>query len=99
MLSLKSIPHPDESIVSRHMEGEAVLVHPSRGKVKVLNQVGAEVWKSIDGKKSVEAIVDDLAGRYAMDKQVLENDVLRFVGELLVRELIYLENQDLMGVG
>lgn len=93
MITLKSIPLPDAAIVSRHMEDEAVLVHPQRGKVKVLNQVGAEIWKQLDGAASIEEIVDHLVQRYPVERKILEADALHFISELFARELISLENQ------
>ena len=92
MINLNSIPTPTPSIASRIMDGEAVLVHPGRGKVKVLNELGAEVWRRLDGERSVRDIVEDLIRMYAVDRDTLEKDVIRFVESLRERDLVSLKN-------
>jgi hypothetical protein len=70
------------------MDGEAVLVHPGRGKVKVLNEIGAEIWKRLDGESPIRKIVDDLLLLYSVERIVLEQDVFRFIEGLKERDLI-----------
>jgi hypothetical protein len=70
------------------MDGEAVLVHPGKGKVKVLNEIGAEIWKRLDGETPIRKIVDDLLPLYSVERTVLEQDVLRFIEGLRERDLI-----------
>jgi hypothetical protein len=37
----------------RRLEHEAVVVLPDKGEVKVLNEVGAQIWALADGTRSV----------------------------------------------
>lgn len=70
------------------MDGEAVLVHPGRGEVKVLNRLGAEVWKRLNGVRTVRDVVEELILVYTVDQAVLEADVTRFIESLHTRELV-----------
>jgi hypothetical protein len=88
MINLDTIPIPVPSVASRIMDGEAVLVHPGRGKVKVLNEIGAEIWKRLDGESPIRKIVDDLLLLYSVERIVLEQDVFRFIEGLKERDLI-----------
>jgi coenzyme PQQ biosynthesis protein PqqD len=79
------------------MDHEAVLVHPGKGEVKVLNELGAEVWKRLDGSRTVDEIVDELIQVYAVGRDQLETDVVRFLDSLHERGLVGLQSADATG--
>jgi hypothetical protein len=62
---------------------EAVVIRQSVPEVMVLNGVAAEVLERLDGKTAVAGLVGALAPLYDVAPDVLEQDVLRFLGELL----------------
>ena len=88
MLELENIPMPNADILSRVVDNEAVLVLPDKGKVKVLNEVGAAVWQLIDGKRNIQQISAEISEQFEGDKQAIEVDILRFITELIDREII-----------
>ena len=45
-----TIPQPNPEAIGRIVDREAVIVLPQKGKVKVLNEVGAAIWDLIDGQ-------------------------------------------------
>jgi hypothetical protein len=94
MPDLNSIPTPIPTIASRILDHEAVLVHPSKGKVKVLNELGAEIWKRLDGVRTIGEITDDLLQVYAVSRADLERDVIGFFESLLERDLITIRDPD-----
>ena len=91
MISLDSVPIPNPQVVDRLLEGEAVLVHPTRGKVKVLNEVGAAIWSSLDGVASAREIAAQICSRYAVERETAEQDTLAFLESLQERDLIGLK--------
>ncbi len=90
MITLDSIPTPNPQVVGRYLDGEAVLVHPVRGKVKVLNEVGAAIWAALDGVSSAREIAGQVRSRYEVGKDTAEGDTLAFLQSLLDRDLISL---------
>jgi len=88
MITLNTIPIPNPEVVDRVMEDEAVLVHPARGKVKVLNEVGAVIWTAIDGVRSAREIARAVFDQYAVDIDQAEADTLVFLNTLLEKDLI-----------
>jgi hypothetical protein len=88
MISLDTVPSPNPEVVDRVMEDEAVLVHPVRGKVKVLNEVGATIWSAVDGVASAREIAGRICRHYTVEKDVAEKDTLEFLNALLERDLI-----------
>ena len=93
MITLEHIPVPNPAVASQLMDGEAVLVHPMQGKVKVLNDVGAFIWKSLDGCTSAAGIASAVTAAYAVSRETAEQDTLHFLESLLARQLISIESR------
>jgi hypothetical protein len=70
------------------LEDEAVVVLPDRGQVKVLNEVGAQIWTLADGTRSVREIAAAVCRVYAVPPAVAEADTLTFLAELRQKGLI-----------
>ena len=88
LIQIDSIPIPNPNVASRIMEGEAVLVHPEKGKVKVVNALGAFIWQRLDGQHDVGQIVDEICRQHQVDPKTAEVDTIRFLKSLLERDLI-----------
>jgi pyrroloquinoline quinone biosynthesis protein D len=90
---LDSVPRQAPSVVSRLIDGEAVLVHPGQGKVRVLNPVGARLWELANGDRTAGDIVWIIASEYEVDPARAEADVLAFYSDLVDRGVLTLTNQ------
>ena len=87
MAGLESILSQSTSIVTRKTGNEYVLVPITNNiadmnSVYTLNETGAFIWEHIDGKRSVEEIIDELTNEYNIDKQNAESDVLTFIDKM-----------------
>ena len=77
----------DPTVVYREIAGEAILV-PIRRKVAdmdsvyTLDSVGADIWKLIDGERTVPDILVALLGEYDVEADVLSRDLDEFVEQL-----------------
>ncbi len=89
-LTLNSYPAPSEHARGRRLEHEAVIVLPDRGEVKVLNEVGAQIWTLADGTRSVRDIAAALCVEYEVPPAEAEADTLTFLAELQQKGLITL---------
>ena len=87
-LTLNSCPAPAERVRSRRLEHEAVVVLPDKGEVKVLNEVGAQIWMLADGSRTVRDIVTALCAEFEASPVVVEADTLKFLAELQQKGLI-----------
>jgi len=56
-----------------------------KGTMHQLNLVGGMIWERCDGRRSLEQIVDELAGEFAVGREELEDDVSEFVADLVKR--------------
>ena len=88
MLTLESIPIPNDNILSRIIDDEAVLILPEQGKVKVINEVGAAIWTLLDGKNSIQQIIEEICTQFDVDEATAEMDTLKFIGDLIEREIV-----------
>lgn len=78
----------DERIAWQIIEDEAVLVDREEREVLRLNPIGTEIWKSIDGTRTLTEIIDHVYQTFDVDRKRAQKDVTRFVNKLVRRELV-----------
>jgi len=82
-----------QGLVGREIAGETILV-PVRGdlaslqKTFVMNPVAAHVWKRLDGRTSLEAILHDVLDRFEVAAERARADLEEFVAELERHRLV-----------
>jgi hypothetical protein len=64
MLPEPAFPKQCKGFLVEHLDGEVVLLHPSRNIIIHSNETAALVWQLCDGVHSVDEIVGILAGAY-----------------------------------
>ena len=88
MISLTDIPRQVPNVISRVVDGEAVLVHLGQNKIRVLNPVGARLWELADGQRTVDAIAYSIAAEYQVELLRAQTDALAFYEDLVVRGVL-----------
>ncbi len=88
MISLDSYVVPNPAVVGSIVEGEAVLVLPEQGQVRVLNEVGARIWALADGTRTGRDIVAAICTEYDVGPAQAEADALAFLTELEAKGVI-----------
>ena len=78
--------HPE--LTWRLLDGEAVIVSPTSGEIRVLNQVGAEIWQLLVNGSTVEKIEAVLIGQHNLSPEQAHADVSAFLEDLLCCGLI-----------
>lgn len=84
--------HPE--LTWRLLDGEAVIVSPATGEIRVLNQVGAAIWQQLVTGSQVKDIEKAVAQQYALPPQQVEADVSAFLDDLTNRGLIVWESRE-----
>jgi hypothetical protein len=79
-----------EIVVSRELEGEAVILNLESGVYFGLNEVGARIWALIQQYGSLRKVLETIQEEYEVAPQVLESDLLQLVGQLHARGLVNL---------
>jgi hypothetical protein len=91
-VKLEDYPVPEQDVVGQVVDGEAVLVFPSKGKVKVLNEVGARIWALADGKRSIGDIATQITKEYEVDISQAQQEALGFIQELVDKDVMRIAN-------
>jgi len=93
-IDLEKIYIPSEDVVAREIEGELIIVPLVAGigdmedELFTLNETGKAIWRRLNGKNSLELVIEDLNLEYDVDPAVIENDVLGLVNELVKRRML-----------
>jgi hypothetical protein len=87
------VPKRSEKTASRLVDGEAVVVSPSQGIVRILNDVGSRVWELMDGVRSVLDISEAIAVEFHALRDEVEKDVAEFLNELAEKGLVVLRDE------
>jgi hypothetical protein len=84
------------SVVSRTVAGETLIV-PVRGKVGDLasiysfNHTGSLIWQLLDSPRTLTELVDAVEREYEVTRQQAQEDVTRFLQDMLSVELLNLQ--------
>ena len=87
MAELKSVPSRSPSVVTRKTGNEYVLVPVTNNiadmtSVYTLNETGTFIWELIDGKKSVEEIIEAVIDKYDVDREKATKDVFSLIDDM-----------------
>ena len=87
-MQLTDVVAPMPGIVSRMVDGEAVLVDPKQGMVRVLNPAGARIWEMIDGRQTVAELAEGIATEYGIEAPRAQADTIAFCEDLVRRGVL-----------
>jgi len=83
-------PKRSEDTASRMIDGEAVIVIPQKGVVTVLNETGSGIWQLLDGRNSIEDIINIISSEFDVSREQAEKDTLDFIEELVEKDMVVL---------
>jgi len=87
-LSLTSRVKVANNLISAPVDVEIVILSVERGTYYGLDQIGTEIWQRLESPVRVDVLCEDLAAKYAADRQTIERDVLALLESLLAEGLI-----------
>lgn len=68
----------------------ALVIHHRRGELKTLNPVGGFILDLLDGKRTVEELVDRVVTEYQVERADAVRDTVAFLEELAAQEIVTL---------
>lgn len=77
-----------DGIVASDIDDEKVMMSIENGEYYGLEPVGSRIWEMIEEPVRVTGIIDLLLGQYDVDRETCERDVLAFLNELDVAEIV-----------
>lgn len=88
MIRPESIPSPVEGLCVRELGGTVIVITETGDELHSLDETGSFIWRAIDGKLAVGAIVDRLCAEYEVERSRAEADTLKFLESLADKNLI-----------
>ncbi|MBP6472915.1 MAG: PqqD family protein [Chloroflexi bacterium] len=82
----------DRSVSWQILDGDAVIVSPKTGKIRVLNQVGTFIWQMLVQDHNAAEIQTALVSKYAISPERAAHDLQAFITDLSQRNLIFWES-------
>jgi hypothetical protein len=87
-VSLQSSVKICDDVVSRDLEGEAVILNLETGTYFGLNEVGTRIWTLIQEHESLSRVFEAITREYEVSPEALQGDLLRMVDELRTKGLV-----------
>lgn len=67
---------------------EVIIVEPRLRLMHSLNEVGSDIWNLLAKPRTAEEIIRVIAEQYEVDDKTVYEDIIRFLEELLTKNLI-----------
>jgi hypothetical protein len=77
------------TVIHETIDGETVIVNLDSGNYYSLERVGADIWASIGSRLPLSEIIEDVACRYAGEREEMNHAVHQFIGQYGRTEDIY----------
>lgn len=78
-------------ILSREIEGEAVLLDPEEGTYFALNDTGTVIWNKLAEKTTLGTMMEQIMAEYEVGEEQLWREMTTLLGEMRERKLIEVE--------
>ncbi len=76
------LPKQATELIWRTLDDELVIVRPSDGQIRVLNQLGAFIWQAVNGDRSIADLADLVCAEYEVSPEEAQTDVVEFLQQL-----------------
>jgi hypothetical protein len=87
-MDLKIVLSRNPNAAYRLYDGQATIVLPEHAQVTVLNEVGSLVWDRIDGRRTLDEILESVLQEYDINRDQAERDIAAFVAALREHHMV-----------
>ena len=92
---MKSYRPNDKQVISKIIDGEAIIIKLEQGVYYSLNELGSVIWKNIEEKNSSSAIIDYIVSNYSVEISRAKQDVINFLNEMDKEQLVVPNNKSI----
>ena len=82
-----------ETVFAQEVDGEMVLLDMESENYFGLDEVGTSIWQAMQEKETLQEVFEALLEQYEVEEEMLENDLLEFVGKLVKSGLVKVEER------
>lgn len=90
---LDKVLHFSEQIQHKQLDnGWHVYINPDQSTWMRIDQHGYELFEKVDGKNSINGIIQHISNKYAISKSHIEEDITSFFKESIERKILQTDN-------
>lgn len=78
----------NDRILRKDLDEGPALIDPYRRTVVLLDPVGEEIWRLLDGTRTVADIAGEIKAAFEVSGEPVERDVMDFISDLATREMV-----------
>lgn len=78
----------NSTMITRVIDGEAVIMDPQQGKVLALNEVGSFIWELLDSPHSQGDLLDKICREFNVGREEAAADLEEFIAVLRSKDLV-----------
>ncbi len=90
MNDLDRVPTVAPGLFVRELDGETSIITAEGDRLHTLDAMGTFIWRCIDGRTPLAAILDAICAEYDAPREVAAADLRQFVGQLAERGIVTL---------
>jgi len=87
-ITIDTVVSCSTSLVSADVGDELVLLHVEKNAYYDTDAIGADIWHQLEQPVRVRDLCDRLVGKYDVDPETCQRDVLTFLSEALREEVV-----------
>jgi hypothetical protein len=88
MLHSDSIPVHVDGLSVRELGDTIIIINENGDELHSLDELGSFIWKVIDGRSSIQDILNKLTGEYEVERLRAKEDLNKFLTLLSEKKLI-----------
>ena len=93
MIKMDDIPVPCAGIASRELDDEVILIAEDSDELHTLSETGKFIWKKINGKNSILALLDSVCSQFDVKRSQAQADLKQFINNLKDKEIILIKEK------
>lgn len=97
MLSKRYLLTNPSIVLRQEFDDQAVLFDPDSGNAFGLTRMGIFIWKRLDGRHSLEEILEGIRYSFNAVPDEAENQLLEFVRALVEKGLVLIDSREAPG--
>ena len=82
-----------QTVFAQEVDGVMVLLDMESENYFGLDEVGTSIWQAMQEKEILREVLDALLEQYEVEEEMLENDLIDFVGKLVESGLVKVEER------
>ncbi|MDH3285567.1 MAG: PqqD family protein [Acidobacteriota bacterium] len=85
---------PNPELICRRLGDELVILDADGTNLVTLNETAASIWEMLDGRNTIQSVIDGLTSSYSVDGETAHADVVAVGRRLLSEGLVELVGDD-----